>query len=33
MDSTTRTARLIHERLGFTEIARRERDVIAAFEY
>ena len=33
MDPTTRTARAIHERLGFTEIARRERDAIAAFEY
>ena len=33
MDPTTRTARAIHDRLGFTEIARRERDAIAAFEY
>ena len=33
MDSTTRTARAIHDRLGFTEIAERERDAIAAFEY
>ena len=33
MDSTTRTARAIRDRLGFTEIARRERDAIAAFEY
>ena len=33
MDPTTRTARAIPDRLGFTEIARRERDAIAAFEY
>ena len=33
MDPTTRTAQAIHDRLGFTEIARRERDAIAAFEY
>ena len=33
MDPTTRTARAIHDRLGFTEIERRERDAIAAFEY
>lgn len=33
MDPPTRTARAIHDRLGFTEIARRERDAIAAFEY
>ena len=33
MDPTTRTARVIHDRLGFTDIARRERDAIAAFEY
>lgn len=26
-------ARAIHERLGFSEIARRERDAIASFEY
>ena len=30
MDPTTRT---IRDRLGFTEIAQRERDAIAAFEY
>ena len=33
MDHTTRTARAIRDRLGFTEIAQRERDAIAAFEY
>ena len=33
MDPTTRTARAIHDRLGFTEIAQREHDAIAAFEY
>ena len=33
MDPTTRTAQAIHDRLGFTEIARREREAIAAFEY
>ena len=33
MDPTTHTARAINDRLGFTEIARRERDAIAAFEY
>ena len=33
MDPTTRTARAIHDRLGFTDIAERERDAIAAFEY
>ena len=27
------TARAIRDRLGFTEIARREHDAIAAFEY
>ncbi len=32
-DPATRAARAIHDRLGFTEIARRERDAIAAFEY
>ena len=33
MDPTTRTAQAIDDRLGFTEIARREREAIAAFEY
>ena len=33
MDPTTRTARTIRDRLGFTEIAQRERDALAAFEY
>ena len=33
MDPTTRTARAIHNRLGFTEFEKRERDAIAAFEY
>lgn len=33
MDPATRTVRAINDRLGFTEIARRERDAIAAFEY
>ena len=33
MDPTTRTAQAIHNRLGFTDIARREREAIAAFEY
>ncbi len=33
MDPTTRTARAIHDRPGFTGIAGRERDAIAAFEY
>ena len=33
MDPATRTARAIHDRLGFTDIARREREAIAAFEY
>ena len=33
MDPTTPTARAIHDRLGFTDIARPERDAIAAFEY
>ena len=33
MNPATRAARAIHGRLGFTEIARRERDAIAAFEY
>ena len=33
MNPPTRTARAIHDRLGFTEIAKRERDAIAAFEY
>ena len=33
MDPASRTARAIHDRLGFTEIARRERDAIAAFEH
>ena len=33
MDPTTRTAQAIHDRLGFTDIANRERDAIAAFEY
>ena len=33
MDPTTRTARAIRDRPGFTDIAGRERDAIAAFEY
>ena len=33
MDPITRTAQAIHDRPGFTGIARRERDAIAAFEY
>ena len=33
MDPATRTAQAIHDRLGFTDIARREREPIAAFEY
>ena len=33
MDPTSRTAQAIHDRLGFTDIARREREAIAAFEY
>ena len=33
MNPATRAARAIHDRLGFTEIAKRERDAIAAFEY
>ena len=33
MDPTTRTTQAIHDRLGFTDIARRERQAIAAFEY
>ena len=33
MDPTTPTARAIHDRPGFTDIARRERNAIAAFEY
>lgn len=33
MDPATRAARAINDRLGFTEIAKRERDAIAAFEY
>ena len=33
MDPTTRTARAIHDRLGLTDIANRERDALAAFEY
>ncbi|MDE0277660.1 MAG: hypothetical protein OYH76_17325, partial [Defluviicoccus sp.] len=33
MGPTTRAARAIHDRPGFTGIARRERDAIAAFEY
>ena len=33
MDPNSRTAQAIHDRLGFTDIARREREAIAAFEY
>ena len=33
MGPTNRTAQAIHDRLGFTDIARREREAIAAFEY
>ena len=33
MDPTTRTAQAIHDRLGFTDIDKRERDAISAFEY
>ena len=33
MNPATRTARAIHDRAGFTSIARRERNAIAAFEY
>ena len=33
MDPASRTAQAIHERLGFTDIARRGRHAIAAFEY
>ena len=33
MAPTSRTAQAIHERLGFTEIARRERDAVAAFKH
>ena len=33
MDPITRTAQAIHDRPGFTGIARREREAIAAFEY
>ena len=33
MDPTTPTARTVHDRLGFTGIARPERDAIAAFGY
>ena len=33
MDPATRTAQAIHDRLGFADIANRERDAIAAFEY
>ena len=31
--SGMRVHKAIHDRLGFTEIARREREAIAAFEY
>ena len=33
MDPTTRTTQAIHDRLGFTDIHKREREAIAAFEY
>lgn len=33
MTQTRRASQAIQERLGFTEIARRERDSIAAFEH
>ena len=33
MDPATRTAQAIHDRSGFTGIAGRERNAIAAFEY
>ena len=33
MGPATRTARAIHDRPGFTDIARREREAIAAFEH
>ena len=33
LKSGTRAHKAIHDRLGFTDIARREREVIAAFEY
>ena len=33
MNPATRTARAIHDRAGFTSIARCERNAIAAFEY
>ncbi|MDE0276383.1 MAG: hypothetical protein OYH76_10840 [Defluviicoccus sp.] len=33
MNPATRTAQAIHDRPGFTGIARRGRDAIAAFEY
>ena len=33
LKSGTRAHNAIHGRLGFTEIARREREAIAAFEY
>ena len=33
MGPATRTARAIHDRPGFTDIARCERDAIAAFEH
>ena len=32
VDPASRTAQAIHDRLGFTEIAERERDAVAAFE-
>ena len=33
MYPATRAAPAIHDPLGFTDIARREREAIAAFEY
>lgn len=33
MDPASRTSQAIHDRLGFTDIARHGRHAIAAFEY